>query len=238
MFEKGLAKLGIPAKLLITCFLCVIGIGYLFSVYTVYAVHKDADAQPGFSMNDIVLTYCGDKEHTVLETVSLGSMATYYASDDDKSEVIGWIRSGADKETYDSTVAPIMKKSCTMCHSKDGPESNSPLTNYEEVMEYVQISTGVSPTRLGGLSHTHLISHGVMFFLLSLIFLGTTVKDRYKILIVLTAYFSVVADVFSWWLAKTAEGFAYVSVISGAIMGITFLFFFFVPLWDMWLKKK
>ncbi len=97
MFEKGLAKLGLPAKVLITCFLCVIGIGYLFSLYTVYAVHKDADAQPGLSMNDIVLTYCGDREHTALETVSLGSMATYYASDDDKSKVISWIRNGAEQ---------------------------------------------------------------------------------------------------------------------------------------------
>jgi len=238
MFEKGLAKLGLPAKVLVTCFLCVIGVGYLFSVYTVYAVHKDADTQPGFSMNDIVLTYCGDREHTVLETVSLGSMSTYYSTDDDKSEVINWIRSGAKRETYESTVSPIMKKSCTMCHTKDGPESSSPLTTYDEVMEYVQISTGVSPTRLGGLSHTHLISHGVMFFLLSLIFLGASIKDRFKIVVVLTAYFSVLADVFSWWLAKTAVGFAYVSVISGTIMGISFLFFFFVPLWEMWIKKK
>jgi hypothetical protein len=238
MFEKGLTKLGLPAKLLISCFLCVIGIGYLFSVYTVYIVHRDADARPGLSMDDIVLTYCGDREHTVLETVSLGSMSTYYASDDDKSDVINWIRDGADRETYESIVTPIMKRSCIMCHSKDGPESNSPLTTYEEVKEYVQISTGISPNRLGGLSHTHLISHGMMFFFLSLIFLATSVKDRYKIIIVLTAYFSVVADVFSWWLAKTAVGFAYVSVISGTIMGITFLFFFFVPLWEMWIKKK
>lgn len=238
MFEKGLVRLGLPAKLLISCFLCVIGIGYLFSVYTVYIAHKDADAQPELSMNDIVMTYCGDREHTVLETVSLGTMSTYYGSDDDRSDVINWIRNGAGQETYESIVAPIMKKNCIMCHSKEGSESSSPLTTYEEVKEYVQISTGLSPARLGGLSHTHLISHGMMFFFLSLIFLATTVKDRYKIIIVLTAYFSVVADVFSWWLAKTAEGFVYISVISGAIMGISFLFFFFVPLWEMWIKKK
>ncbi len=125
-----------------------------------------------------------------------------------------------------------------MCHSKDGTESGSPLTTYDEVMKYVAVSTGVSPGRLGTLSHTHLISHGVMFFLLSLIFIATTVKDRWKILLVLTAYAGIVMDVFSWWLAKTAAAFAYFSVVGGALLGIAFLFFFFVPLWEMWLKKK
>ena len=238
MFEKGLSKLGIPAKLLITCFLCVMGLGYIFALFTIYASHENADAAPGLSMKDIVITYYGNREGTALEEKSLGSMATYYSSDEDMNAVIEWIASGADATAYEETVAPIFKKSCTMCHAKDGTESSSPLTTYDEVMKYVTVSTGVSPSRLGSLSHTHLISHGVMFFLLSLVFLATTVKDRWKISLVLVAYAGIVMDVFSWWLAKTAAAFAYFSVVGGALLGIAFLFFFFVPLREMWLKKK
>ncbi|MBN2223666.1 MAG: hypothetical protein JW765_03230 [Deltaproteobacteria bacterium] len=238
MFEKGLVKLGIPAKLLITVFLCVMGLGYIFAIFTIYISHENADAKPGLSMNDIVITYYGNREGTAMEDKSLGSMATYFSSDGDKNAVIEWIRAGAEVASYDETVAPILKKSCTMCHSKDGTESGSPLTAYDEVMKYVTVSTGVSPGRLGTLSHTHLISHGVMFFLLSLVFIATTVGDRWKILLVLMAYAGIVIDVFSWWLAKTAAAFAYFSVIGGALLGIAFLFFFFVPLWEMWVKKK
>ena len=238
MFEKGLVKLGIPAKLLITVFLCVMGLGYIFALFTIYISHENADSKPGLSMDDIVITYYGNREGTALEDKSLGSMATYFSSDIDKYAVIDWIRAGAEAAPYEETVAPIMKKSCAMCHSKDGTEPNSPLTTYDEVMKYVTVSTGVSPSRLGSLSHTHLISHGVMFFLLSLIFLATTVSDRWKVLLILTAYAGITMDVFSWWLAKTAEAFAYFSVIGGALLGISFLFFFFVPVWEMWLKKK
>jgi hypothetical protein len=238
MFEKGLMKLGIPAKVLITLFLCVMGLGYIFALFTIYISHENADGKPGLSMDDIVITYYGNRGGSALQEKSLGSMATYFSSDADKNAVVAWITSGADKTAYEETVAPIFKKSCTMCHSKDGIESGSPLTTYDEVMKYVTVSTGVSPSRLGTLSHTHLISHGMMFFLLSLIFIATTVKDRWKILLVLTAYVGIVMDVFSWWLAKTAAAFAYFSVVGGALLGIAFLFFFFVPLREMWLKKK
>ncbi len=75
-------------------------------------------------------------------------MATYYASETDRDAVIGWIRAGATKEEYETVVSPILKKSCVMCHSKDGPEANSPLTSFDEVMKYVEISTGVPPLAL------------------------------------------------------------------------------------------
>jgi hypothetical protein len=238
MFEKGLTKLGLPAKLLITVFLCTMGLGYIFAIFSIYVIHENADAKPGLSMNDIIITYYGNREDSVLEDKGLGSMATYFSSDADKNAVIDWIRAGADKTAYAETAAPILKKSCTMCHSKDGTEPSSPLTTYDEVAKYAAVSTGVSPNRLGTLSHTHLISHGMMFFLLSLIFLATSVKDRWKILFILTAYTGIVMDVFSWWLAKTAAAFAYFSVVGGALLGISFLFFFFVPLWEMWIKKK
>jgi hypothetical protein len=238
MFEKGLTKLGLPAKLLITLFLCTMGLGYIFALFTIYISHENADGIPGLSMNDIIITYYGNREGSALEGKILGTMSTYFSSDADKEAVVEWIRSGADRETYEGTVAPIFKKSCAMCHSSNGSESSSPLTSYDEVMKYVTVSTGVSPRRLGTLSHTHLISHGVMFFLLSLVFLATAVKDRWKILLVLIAYAGIVMDVFSWWLAKTAAGFAYLSVIGGALLGISFIFFFFVPLWELWIKKK
>ncbi len=240
MFEKGLVRLGIPAKLLLTLFLCTMGLGYIFSVFTLYVSHKDADGKPNLSMNDIIVTYSGGGlETSILETVSNGAMKSYYSSDVDKNAVIAWIRSGADQSRYDETVTPILAKSCTICHSSEGSEPNIPLTTYDEVMKYVGVSTeSVSPLLLGRLSHTHLISHGVMFLLLSLIFLATQIKDRWKILLVFVAYFGIVADVLSWWLAKTAVFFNYSIVVAGALLGISFLFFFFVPLWEMWVKKK
>ena len=180
MFEKRLSSFGLPSKVLLTLFLCTMGLGYIFSIFTLYISHKDADGNPGLSMNDIIITYSGGRTQTsTLEIVTNGSMKGYYSSDTDRNAVISWIRSGADKTRYDESVAPILNSSCTICHSPGGSEPGIPLTTYDEVMKYVGVSTdSISPLRLGSLSHTHLISHGVMFLLLSLIFLATRVKDR------------------------------------------------------------
>jgi len=236
-FEKGLYKLELPFKALITFLLLTLALGYIFALYTIYLTHKDADSEPGLSMKDIIYMYSGNKESTTLETVSNGSMATYYATKDEKDQVIAWIRAGASEAEYDAVTAPIFKKSCTICHSPMGVESSLPLTTYDEVMKYVEISTGMPPIKLGTISHTHLISHGVMFFLLSLIFLFTAASDRLKILFISAAFFSISLDVVSWWLSKISSAFAYFSVVSGSIMGICFLLFFFMPLYEMWMKK-
>lgn len=238
MLDKPLNKLELPAKILLTLFILTLGLGYLAAVFTVYISHKDADGKPSFTMQDIVVTYYGDRESTVLETVSRGSMKTYYANDDDLETVIAWIDNGADRIGYEKDVAPIFKKSCISCHSSGGSEASSPLTSYDEVTAYTAVNTGLDFITLGGLSHTHLITHALMFLGLSLIFLMTTVKDRWKIILVFAAYGAIVFDVASWWLGKLAPGFAVISVVTGSIMGLVFVFFFFVPLYQLWFKKS
>jgi len=238
MLDKPLLKLELPTKILLTLFILTLGLGYLAAVFTVYISHKDADGKPNFAMSDIVVTYYGDRESTVLETISRGSMKTYYSSEDDLETVIAWIDGGADRIGYEKNVAPIFKRSCVSCHSSGGMESSSPLTSFDEVTAYTTVNTGLDFIRLGSLSHTHLITHALMFLGLSLIFLMTTVKDRWKIIVVFAAYGAIVADVASWWLAKLAPGFAAISVVSGSVMGLAFVFFFFVPLYQLWFKKS
>ena len=238
MFKKKLGEMDFPLKVLFTSFILVVSLGYVAALTNIYVSHMNADGKPGLSMKDIVITYYGDRESTLLESKSLGTMRSYYNTDADLDAVIGWIDSGSDRIEYEKVVAPIFKKSCTECHSARGLESSSPLTTYEEVMKYVKISKGVEIVRLSTLSHTHLISHSMMFFILSVIFLFTSLKDRNKIAIIVLAYIGILGDVASWWLAKLSVIFAYTSIIAGAILGITFLFFFFVPLYEMWLSKN
>ena len=237
MFKKKLGEMDFPIKVLFTSFILVVAFGYLAAITNIYVSHMNADGRPGLSMKDIVITYYGDRESTLLETKSLGTMRSYYDSERDLNTVIGWVDAGSERIEYEKVVAPIFKKSCTECHSPRGTESDTLLTTYDEVMKYVKVSKGVEVVRLSTLSHTHLISHSMMFFILSVIFLFTSIKDRNKIILIVLAYIGILGDVASWWLSKLAPGFAYMSVIFGAILGITFLFFFFVPLYEMWLAK-
>jgi hypothetical protein len=73
-----------------------------------------------------------------LETASNGPMKQYYKSDADRNAVISWIKSGTDKAQYDAVVAPILAKSCTVCHSPKGTVPKVNLTTYAEVIKYAK----------------------------------------------------------------------------------------------------
>jgi hypothetical protein len=238
MFDRNLKGLGVPAKVLITFFLLVIGTGYLSAVYAIYETHRLADAKEPLTMADIVLTYYGDRETTVLGSKSLGTMKSYYESENDIDAVFAWIDSGTERIAYEKTVAPIFTKSCVSCHSARGSESGSPLTTYDEVMKYAEVNKGIGFARLSTLSHTHLITHSLMFFLLGLIFLMSSVKDRWKAILYVLSFGAIFCDVLCWWLSKLSPAFSYGTVLFGSILGITFLFYFVTPLYEMWLKKK
>ncbi len=238
MFDRDLKSLGISAKVLITLFLLVIGTGYLSAVYAIYETHRLSDGKEPLTMDDIVLTFYGDRETTLLGSKSLGTMKTYYESDDDIEVVLSWIKSGTGRIAYEKTVAPIFAKSCVSCHSPRGSESGTPLTSFNEVVKYAEVNKGIAFARLSTLSHTHLITHGLMFFLLCLIFLMSSVKDRWKVLLYILSFGAIFGDVFCWWLSKLSPVFAYGPILFGSILGITFIFYFFTPLYEMWLKKK
>jgi hypothetical protein len=73
---------------------------------------------------------------SALEAASNGAMKQYYKSDADRVAVIAWITSGAAKAQYDAVVAPILAKSCTVCHSPKGTVPTINLTTYPEVKKY------------------------------------------------------------------------------------------------------
>jgi hypothetical protein len=238
MFDKNLKSLGISAKVLITFFILIVGAGYLSAVYAIYDTHRTVDGKEPLTMEDIIVTYYGDRETTLLGSKSLGTMKTYYDSEADIEAVLKWIEEGSERIAYEKTVAPIFEMSCVSCHSPRGSESGSPLTSFEEVKKYAEVNKGLSFARLSTLSHTHLITHSLMFFLMSLIFLMSSVKDRWKVILFILSFGSIFGDVACWWLSKLSPVFAYGTVMFGAILGITFIFYFFTPLYEMWLKKK
>lgn len=238
MLDKNLKGLGIPAKILITLFILVVGAGYLSAVFAIYETHRTADGGPSLTMDDIIITYYGDRETTLLGSKSTGTMKTYYDSEADIDKVLNWIKEGSNRIAYEKVVAPIFEKGCVSCHSPRGSESGSPLTSFDEVKKFAELNKGLSFARLSTLSHTHLITHSLMFFLLSSIFLMSSVKDKWKILLFILSFGAILGDVSCWWLSKLSPAFSYGTVMFGSILGITYLFYFIRPLYEMWLKKK
>ena len=54
-----LAAIPVPAKLLVTLLLLIIGPGYLFGVANIYFKHQNADGEPGMTLDDLKASFHG-----------------------------------------------------------------------------------------------------------------------------------------------------------------------------------
>lgn len=108
-------------------------------------------------------------------------------------------------------------------------------TSYQEVVEHFQENTF---SELVDASHVHLFGMPMMFALLGGIFLLTSVKENWKRLIVSIPFVAIVLDIGSFWLIRyVAPQFVILMIFSGMLMGTSFLVFFLVPIYEMWIKK-
>lgn len=56
-------------------------------------------------------------------------------------------------------------------------------------------------------------------------------------MVIVLPFASLIADVASWYLTKVWEGFAWVVIGSGAVMGFSFAFMWVASMYQMWLYK-
>ena len=69
-----LADLSLPAKIMLTPFLALIGCGYLVAVLNIYYHHHNADLEPALTLNDLRRVYHGlDKQVTAESAVRIPS---------------------------------------------------------------------------------------------------------------------------------------------------------------------
>ncbi len=138
-----LSRLSLPAKLLITLFLGLVGPGYLVGSANIMLQHEDADLEPGLSLDDLRRTFHGlektvtpDAEITVhsvmLEEVSPeGEMREYLEKGGEGAvrSLVGWLEDASKEETFAKSDVPepgdpsplqVIKAQCIECHNANG----------------------------------------------------------------------------------------------------------------------
>jgi len=136
-------ELPISMRVLFTGALLVLGMGYMFAMLYVFAAHSGADGKPGLSVDDIKITYSGSSETTQLESALQGPMSNMLPQKD-LATIFDWIRDGADKKTYTSSIEAIVADNCLACH--DG--SNPHLSNLDFIMGFIFSHSYVRPVWL------------------------------------------------------------------------------------------
>lgn len=132
-----LARLSLPAKVLVTLFLGLVGLGYLVATANIYFQHKDADGNPTPGLDDLRKTFHGIEKQVVTGSTMLdqvrpsGDMYEYLelGGETEIRALTSWLEGGAKEEDFaksgfvqadDPSAKAVISARCIECHHKDG----------------------------------------------------------------------------------------------------------------------
>lgn len=220
-------------KILNTVFLLTIGLGYIMALINMYYTHQGRDGKPGLSIEDIVIMYHGSNTQTRLGSAINGIMEPNLKYKSDKEVILKWIHDGAEKAEYENNVAPILNRDCTHCHNPSTNPSLPDLTDFAGVSK-VAHAGGASLPVLVRVSHIHLFGIAFILYFIGRIFLLCDINVYVKRVAVVIPFAAMLLDVLSWFITKSISGFAYVVVLSGALMGLSMAVQILLSIYQMW----
>ncbi len=226
-------NISISEKILNTCFLLTIGIGYLVALANMYYTHQGHDGKAGLSIDDLMINYHGSPDQTRLGSAIKGIMEVNLKYKSDKDVILKWIQNGAAEPEYNDHIAPILDRDCTTCHSPAINPSLPNLTHYSGVAE-VAHAGGASLPFLIRVSHIHLFGIAFILFFTGKLFILCDMNVVVKRIVVGIPFAAMLLDVMSWFVTKAIPEFAYVVVASGALMGICMGLQILVSIFQMW----
>ncbi len=229
----NLISFGMSIKLLFTGYLSTIAAGYLMALIQILLTHGMADGQFGLSLNDIVYSYYGDRSGSVLESKLNGSMK-FNAPDQDRFKIIQWVRDGATETEYQKEIKAIVDQKCVVCHNADAG-SLPDFAKFENLKKVSESSEGATFKSLTRLSHIHLFGISFIFMFVGIIFsFSTGIPGKYKYPAIVMPYLFLLIDIASWWLTKLSPHFAWLVIVAGAGLGVSFAFMWSVSMYQMW----
>lgn len=237
MTTKRFYHCTVSEKLLYTCFLLLVGLGYLMATAYLFVTHVNNDGKPGLSITDVANSYYGNRSGTRLEAAIRGSMAGNI-NDDDRGIMVAWLKDGAEEEHFAQDIKPILDKNCIACHTKESGMNLPDFTTYAGLHKFAEVDTGMSMASLLKLSHIHLFGISLLLFMIGFIFIQCEINVYFKRFLVVSPMFAVFVDVLSWFLTKWDSHYAMVVVAAGALLGFSMAAQMLISLYQIWFLKK
>ena len=223
-------------RVLFTGTLLAIGMGYLFALIYVYTSDAGKDGNPALTVDDIVISYSGSSEGTALEAALAGAMSAML-SESDLEKILAWIKDGASKAEYDAEIEGVVAQNCLDCHDGSNPHLSN-LDGFDNIKAVIVQDTGKALHTLVRVSHIHLFGVTFIFFIVGFIFSHAWVRPVWlKSAVMFLPFLCIAADVSSWYFTKLYAGFAWVVLVSGGLMGLSFAIMWVVSMYQMWFYK-
>jgi hypothetical protein len=237
--KVNLSSQGTALKSLFTGYLTIVAIGYLMALVQIQFTHGMADGELGISVDDIVYSYYGKRSGSVLEAKLNGSMKLK-APEQERLKIINWVRKGAsEKSFHDQGIRAIIDTNCMTCHSAASGMPIPDFSKFEAIAERAETDTGVSFSALARVSHIHLFGIAFIFMFVGLIFsLASGIPKVLKSIVIVMPYIFLFIDIASWWLTKLNPNFAYLVILGGGAMALSFAFMWVVSIYEMWIMPR
>ncbi|MGZ4958821.1 MAG: hypothetical protein ACXV7J_06190 [Methylomonas sp.] len=223
-------------RILNTVFLFTIGLAYIMGLINMVYTHQGQDGKPGLSIEDIVIMYHGSNSQTRLGSAITGIMEPNLKYKGDKEVILKWIHDGAKEAGYRQDIAPILNRDCVHCHDPGVNPSLPDLTSYEGVAEVAHAGGATLPV-LVRVSHIHLFGIAFILYFIGKIFLLCDMNIYVKRIAVVIPFVAMLLDVLSWFVTKSIAQFAYVVVLSGALMGLSMGVQILLSIYQMWFYR-
>jgi len=236
-FHHGinLCSQGLSLKMLFTGYLSIVALGYLMALVQILFTHGMADGQFGLSVDDIVYSYYGKRSGSILESKLNGSMQVM-APEEERLKIINWVRKGADEEVFVADIKSIIDSRCVACHSEASGMTVPDFTKIENIAKRAETDAGASFSSLARVSHIHLFGIAFIFMFVGLIFsLAAGVPPALKATAIIMPYIFLFVDIASWWLTKLSPHFAWLVIVGGGMMALSFVFMWTVSMYEMWI---
>jgi len=237
MRERRFYDCALSEKLLYTAFLLLMGSGYLMALVFLYTSHEGHDGKPGVSIEDVVDNYYGNRSGTRLEAALRGSMAAYLEQNDDRSEIVAWLKDGSAEQDYNTRIRPILEKTCLQCHRPASGLKIPDLSTYAGIKVVAAVDTGESLHTLMKLSHIHLFGIGLVALGIGLIFRLAAVTTWLKATLMVSPFVAIFADILAWFLTKWDPFYAYTVVAAGALLGLAWAGQILISLFQLWFLR-
>lgn len=231
------SELPYSQRVLYTCTLLVLGAGYLFAFVYLFHSYAGRDGNgASLTYDDVVIAYTGTGKGSRLESALRGPMSTMLPPEE-ASNMIGWVSEGSTQDKYEASIKPILDKRCISCHDGSNPHLPN-LSNFDNVKKTTEQDTGTDIFTLVRVSHIHLFGITFVFFIMGLMFSHAYFRPIWlKCSIVAAPFVALVLDVSSWYFTKLFHPFAWVVIIAGALMGLSFAFMWFTTMYQLWFSK-
>lgn len=233
--KYNLSNLAIPVKILFSGYLVIIAIGYFMAMLQILFTHGMADGKFGLSINDIVYSYYGNRSGSTLESKLNGSMKNN-APDDERFQIIQWVRNGAPERDYDKEIKPIFEQRCVTCHDGVTIPTVPNFKQFSNIEKVAASDQGATFESLARVSHIHLFGIAFIFMFVGIIFsFAAGVPLALKSLVMVMPFLFLFTDIASWWLTKLNPNFAWLVIAGGGGLAMAFVFMWIVSMYEMWL---